>query len=67
MNRGNLRDLIEQATPEERHQFYAGAQRIIVLTDKSLRQRKALGERMTEAGISEKEIDNVIEPSLPIT
>lgn len=57
MNQGRLNDLIEQATEQEYHQFLAGAQRVIVLTDKGLRQRKALAERMIEAGISELELE----------
>ncbi len=67
MNQGRLNELIEQATPEERHQFLAGAQRVIIATDNSLCQRKALGERMIEAGISEKEIKDVFTRSMPIT
>ena len=59
MNRGNLRDLIEQATPEERHQFYAGANGFIIeLNNRLTAKRMALGQRKEELGVQDDDIDS---------
>ena len=58
MNQGRLNEMIEQAMPEERHQCYAGSYSFIVeLNNRLTAQRRALGERMTEAGIPELELE----------
>ena len=40
MNQGRIREMIEQATPQELQQFYAGAQKVIKLMPESLRLRR---------------------------
>ncbi len=53
MNIASIQAMVEEQNEQERHQFYAGAQRVIIATNNSLRKRMSLGERMTEQGISE--------------
>lgn len=53
-----IRELYEQATESERHQFLAGIQPIIRNLDNKLRKRQALARNMLESGIAEKEIEN---------
>jgi len=50
--------MIEERNEQERHQFYADAQRVIIATNNSLRLRMARAERMIEQEISEKEIED---------
>ncbi len=57
MNIASIQAMVEEQNEQERHQFYAGAQRVIIATDNSLRKRMALGQRKEELGI-ESEDDN---------
>ncbi len=56
MNIASIQAMVEELNEQERHQFYAGAQRGIIATNNSLRKRMARAERMIETGISETEI-----------
>jgi len=53
--------MIEERNEQERHQFYADAQRVIIATNNSLRLRMARAERMIEANVSETEIELELE------
>lgn len=54
MNKGRIQAMIEEQTEHERHQFLAGAQRVIIATDKSLK-RVAKTQRKKELGEQEDE------------
>ena len=59
MNQGRLNEMIEQATPEERHQFYAGANGFIIeLNNRLTAKRMAEGQRKEELGVNEDDIDS---------
>ena len=59
MNQGRLNEMIEQATEQERHQFYAGSYGFIVeLNNRLTAKRMAEGQRKEELGEPEDDIDS---------
>lgn len=56
MNRATIQFNIEQMDESERHQFLAGAQRVIVKLKGDLDKKRALAQRMLEAGVEDEQV-----------
>lgn len=58
MNKGRIQAMIEEQNEQERHQFLAGDYGFILKVGKNLTaRRRALGEKMIEAEVSELELE----------